>query len=33
MCKYINKEAIVKELEEEIAMGDEFDEKDVLINR
>lgn len=33
MNEYINEEAIVKELEEEIAMGDEFDEKDVLINK
>lgn len=33
MDKYISREAIIEELEEEIAMGDEFDEKDVLINK
>jgi len=33
MNEYISKEAIIKELEEEIAMGDEFDEKDELINK
>lgn len=30
---YLSREAIIKELEEEIAYGDEFDEKDVLINK
>lgn len=33
MDKYISREAIIEELEEEIAAGDEFDEKDVLINK
>lgn len=33
MNEYIRKEPIIKELEEEIAMCDKFDEKDVLINK
>ena len=33
MDKYISRKAIIEELEEEIAVGDEFDEKDVLINK
>ena len=32
MTEYISREAIIKELEEEIEAGDEFDEEDVLIN-
>ena len=31
--EYISRESIIEELEEEIAMGDEFNEKDVLINK
>jgi rubrerythrin len=33
MDKYISREGIIEELEEEIAMGDKFDENDVLINK
>ena len=33
MDKYISREAIINEIEEEIDAGDEFDERDVLINK
>lgn len=33
MDKYISREELIEEIEEEIAIGDKFDEKDVLINK